>query len=357
MPTPGHRTRPLPGGAGKPERMHIGAVRLTNPLVFAPLAGISNLPMRLLAKEAGCGLVCSEMVSANGLVFGSHKTARLMHTVPEESPLSIQLFGADPDILAAAARRAEAAGAAVVDINFGCAVKKIVKTGSGVALMRDPKHAETLLEAVRRSISVPLTIKIRSGWETSGRQALEIARVAEACGVDALTVHPRNAGQGFRGAANWSLIAAVKRAVQIPVIGNGDIVRPEDALRMLSQTGCDGIMVGRAAIGNPFIFADILACLEGHRSPTPGVERRFGIMRRYVRDSVAYLGERQACRMMRSRLGWFVKGMRGSSRFRKAITRVSTLAECLAAIDAYEAALGAETFIRPGAGKAPGPTV
>lgn len=316
--------------------MRIGDVQLANQVMFAPLAGISNLPMRLLAKEAGCGLVCSEMVSANGLVHGSRKTAQLLHTVPEEYPLSVQLFGADPAITSEAARRAEAAGAAMVDINFGCAVKKIVKTGSGVALMREPKRAEALLQRVRQAVAVPLTIKIRSGWEASGRQALEIARIAEACGVDAVTLHPRSASQGFRGHADWSLIATVKEALGIPLIGNGDIATAEDALRMLSQTGCDGVMVGRAAIGNPFIFRDILACLEGRQPEAVDLGRRFAVMKRYVRDSVAYLGERQACLMMRSRLGWFVKGMRDSSRFRKTLTQVSTLEETLTAIEGYE---------------------
>jgi nifR3 family TIM-barrel protein len=319
--------------------MQIGSVQLTNNVVFAPLAGISNLPMRLLAKEAGCGLVCSEMVSANGLVYGSRKTAQLMHTVPEEYPLAVQLFGTDPAIMAEAACMAEAAGAAVIDINFGCAVKKIVKTGSGVALMRAPQKAEALLKAVRRAITAPLTIKIRSGWDATGQQALEIARLAEACGVDALTLHPRSAAQGFRGAADWSLIAVIKAVLRIPVIGNGDIVTAQDACRMLSETGCDGVMVGRAAIGNPFIFRDILACLEGRRLEAHDLPQRFAVMKRYVRDSVAYLGEHQACRMMRSRLGWFVKGMRGSSRFRKAITQISTMSDCLAAIDAYEIVL------------------
>lgn len=317
-------------------RMQIGAIRLTNNIVFAPLAGISNLPLRLLAKEAGCGLVTSEMVSANGLVYGSHKTAQLMHTVPEEYPLAVQLFGADPAITAQAARQAVAAGAAMIDINFGCSVKKIVKTGSGVALMRTPDRAEALLNAVREAITVPLTIKIRSGWDVSGRQALEIARMAEACGIDALTIHPRSAAQGFRGQSDWSLIAKIKRALKIPVIGNGDIATGEDALRMLSQTGCDGVMVGRAAIGNPFIFTAILALLDGKTPVAPTLDQYFSVMKRYLRDSVAYLGERTACLMMRSRLGWFVKGLRGSSQFRKSITQVSTLEEAMAAVEHYE---------------------
>lgn len=322
--------------------MQIGNVKLVNNIVFAPLAGISNLPLRLLAKEAGCGLVCSEMVSANGLVYGSQKTAHLMDTVPEEYPLSVQLFGTDPEITASAAQRAVTAGAAIIDINFGCAVKKIVKTGSGVALMRTPDKAEALLKAVRKAVAVPLTIKIRSGWDASGRQALEIAQMAEACGIDALTIHPRSAAQGFRGQSDWSLIGAVKRALKIPVIGNGDIVAAEDALRMLSQTGCDGVMVGRAAIGNPFIFSAILALLDDRKPSSPSLARHFNVMKRYVKDSVTYLGERQACLMMRSRLGWFVKGLYGSSQFRKSITQVGNQAEALTAIEGYEAMLTAK---------------
>lgn len=334
--------------------MQIGPLRLDNNIVFAPLAGISNLPLRLLAKEAGCGLVCSEMVSANGLVYGSHKTAQLLRTVPEEYPLSVQLFGADPAMTAEAARMAVAAGAALIDINFGCAVKKVVKTGAGVALMRTPDRAEALLKAVRKAIAAPLTIKIRSGWDASGRQALEVARMAEDCGVDALTVHPRSASQGFRGRSDWALIGAVKRTLKIPVIGNGDVAVADDALRMLSQTGCDGVMVGRAAIGNPFIFSAILARLSGRELHPTSLERHFGVMKRYLRDSVTYLGERQACLMMRSRLGWFVKGLHGNSQFRKTIAQVSTMAAAMAAIEGYERMLGewqAMVRARTGAGR------
>jgi tRNA-dihydrouridine synthase B len=330
--------------------MQIGTLRLANNLVFAPLAGISNLPLRLLAKEAGCGLVCSEMVSANGLVYGSRKTAQLLQTVPEEYPLAVQLFGADPALTAEAAHMAAASGAALIDINFGCAVKKIVRTGAGVALMRTPDRAQALLKAVRKAITVPLTIKIRSGWDATGRQALETARLAEDCGVDALTVHPRSASQGFRGHSDWALIAAVKNSLQIPVIGNGDIVKAEDAVRMISETGCDGVMVGRAAIGNPFIFAAIRARLEGRYPQEPTLGQHFRVMKRYLRDSVAYLGERQACLMMRSRLGWFVKGLHGSSQFRKTITLVSTMEDALAAIEGYERMLAEQraSFLRQG---------
>ncbi len=319
--------------------MQIGAVTLTCNLAFAPLAGISNLPLRLLAKESGCGLVYSEMVSANGLVYGAAKTRQLMRSTPEEKPLAIQIFGSDPAMMADAAQIAAAAGADIVDINFGCAVKKIVKTGAGVALMRTPERAAALLRAVRAAIRIPLTIKIRSGWERGGEQAFNLVRIAEECGVDALAVHPRSASQGFRGRADWSLITAIKKTTALPVIGNGDVENAEDAVRMLQQTGCDAVMVGRAAIGNPFIFAEILDLLAGRRREPPDIHARLGIMRRYAADSVSYLGERPACLMMRSRLGWFVKGLHGCSAFRESIKKLESLDQVMEKIDAYEKVL------------------
>ena len=319
--------------------MQIGAVTLTCNLAFAPLAGISNLPLRLLAKESGCGLVYSEMVSANGLVYGAAKTHQLMRSTPEEKPLAIQIFGSDPAMMADAAQITAAAGADIVDINFGCAVKKIVKTGAGVALMRTPDRAAALLRAVRAAIRIPLTIKIRSGWHRGGEQAFNLVRIAEDCGVDALAVHPRSASQGFRGRADWSLITAIKKTTALPVIGNGDVENAEDAVRMLQQTGCDAVMVGRAAIGNPFIFAEILDLLAGRRREPPDIHARLGIMRRYAADSVSYLGERPACLMMRSRLGWFVKGLHGCSAFRESIKKLESLDQVMEKIDAYEKVL------------------
>ncbi len=319
--------------------MQIGAIKLANNLVFAPLAGISNLPLRLLAKEAGCGLVYSEMVSANGLVYGAAKTHQLMNSTPEEKPLAIQIFGSDPALMADAAQIAAAAGADIVDINFGCAVKKIVKTGAGAALMRTPERAAALLHAVRDAIRIPLTIKIRSGWDRSGEQALALVQIAEDSGVDAVAVHPRSAAQGFRGRADWSLIARIKQVAGLPVIGNGDIERAEDAIRMLAETHCDAVMVGRAAVSNPFIFREIQGLIDGRRTPPPDLQARLDMMRRYARDSVQYLGERPACLMMRSRLGWFVKGLHGCSAFRESIKKLESLEQTLAKIDAYEKVL------------------
>ena len=315
--------------------MNIGAVKLNIPTVFAPLAGISNLPLRLLAKESGCGLVCSEMVSAYGLAYGSAKTIDLMASTPQEKPLSVQIFGSDAAIAAAAAEKVEAAGADMVDINFGCSVRKILKSGSGAALMREPGKAAEIIRAVRGAIRVPLTIKMRSGWDASGQQALKLALIAQDGGVDAVTIHPRTARQGFGGSADWSLIGRIKAALNIPVIGNGDIVEAADALRMMSETGCDAIMVGRAAMANPFIFAQIEDLMAG-RSPRPASpEERIALMIRYLDSSVDHLGEKRACFMMRSRLAWLAKGLPLAGRFRRSIRLVTTHAEVRQRIDAY----------------------
>ncbi len=270
--------------------MQIGNLTLDNNVILAPLAGITNLPFRIMAKEAGCGLVCSEMISSHGLVYRSGKTEKMLDSTPEEKPLSVQLFGAKPDILAEAAAIVESSGADIIDINFGCSVRKVLRTGSGAALMRTPDLAEDLLKAVRRTIRLPLTIKIRSGWDPSGAQALNISEIAESCGVDAITVHPRTAGQLFSGRADWSIIAAVKKKVSIPVIGNGDITSGNDAVRMLAETGCDAVMIGRKAIGNPDIFSRVLAQINGDEEIAEDISRRFELMIRYLQASVEYIG-------------------------------------------------------------------
>jgi len=288
-----------------------------------------------LAKEAGCGLVCSEMVSSHGLVYQSKKTANLLKSAPAEKPFAAQIFGADADIMAEAAAMAAGMGVDILDINFGCAVRKIVKTGSGAAMMRTPQRAEALLKAVRRAIRIPLTIKIRTGWDASGEQACTIARIAQANGVDAIAVHPRTANQQFNGRADWSIIAAVKKAVSIPVIGNGDIFSAQDALNMLAQTGCDAVMIGRKAIGDPGIFSRVRARLDGTEEVAEDFGRRFDMMIRYLKASVEYLGEETACRMLRSRLGWFAKQMRNSSQFRESIKHLSSEKEGVELINAY----------------------
>jgi nifR3 family TIM-barrel protein len=319
-----------------PLKFKIGSVTLENPTVLAPLAGITNLPFRLLMKAAGCALVCSEMISSNGLVYNSQKTMQLLCSTSQEKPLSIQIFGSDPAIMADAAAMVESSGADILDINFGCSVKKIIKTGAGAALMRTPEKAERILKAVRKAVKIPVTIKIRGGWDKSADQAFNISKIAEACGVDAIAVHPRTATQGFRGSADWSVIAAIKNRIKIPVIGNGDIIEPDDAVTMSNTTGCDGVMIGRIAIGNPWIFSQILARFQGQPILQVDLASRFAAMVRYVRLSVKYSGEPPACHMMRSRLGWFVKGLPHSSSFRESIKHISSEDEALERIDTYK---------------------
>jgi nifR3 family TIM-barrel protein len=315
--------------------MNIGSLHLENPVILAPLAGITNLPFRLLAKEAGCGLVCSEMVSADGLVHGARNAFDLLRSLPAERPLAVQLFGSDPAVMAEAAAIVEGSGADLLDINFGCAVKKVIKTGSGAALMRTPQRAEALLRAVRRAVRIPLTIKIRSGWDGSGRQALALGAIAEACGVNAVTVHPRTASQKFSGRADWGVIAALKRHLSIPVIGNGDIASADDAARMLSETGCDAVMVGRQAIGYPRIFTEIGLHLHGEAVPADTIANRIEVLRRYTQLTVECFGRETAARLIRSRLGWFVKGMRNGAALRCAAGQITCMDQAYDLIEAF----------------------
>ena len=319
--------------------MKIGTLNCDNTAVLAPLAGITDLPFRLLVKETGCGLVYSEMISSNALVRQSIKTIKMLDSCAAEKPLCVQIFGADPSIMAEAAQMVESSGAEMLDINFGCSVKKILKSGSGAALMREPGIAENILRAVRASVDIPLTIKIRTGWDKSGHQAITIARIAEGCGVDAIAVHPRTATQGFRGHADWSVITAVKKAVRVPVIGNGDIKNARDALRMEAETNCDGIMIGRAAIGNPWIFTGYLSLKNGQMAPKVNISERLDTMNRFVRAMITYWGEFRACRMMRSRLGWFVRGVPYAAVFRESIKSIASESETIEAIEVYRAKL------------------
>jgi len=322
--------------------LKIGALKLENWLILAPMAGISNLPFRLIVKRLGAGLVTTEMVSAMGLVSAQKKTIQYLESYPEEKPLAVQIFGSDPDTMALAAQIAIEAGADIVDINMGCPVKKVVKTGAGAALLRDPKKIEKLVSAVRISCSVPLTLKIRAGWSPDQPVACEIARVIEGCGADALTLHPRFASQGFSGHADWALIEKVKRQVKIPIIGNGDVTRPSDAHRMKAQTGCDGIMIGREAVGNPWIFRQIL-CLEGGRPVRkPDLSERKSLILEHFHLLSAIVGELRAALSMRKLLQCYTKGLPLSSHFRGRITRIKDLESLISTMVEYFEALESE---------------
>lgn len=311
-----------------------------NALILAPLAGITNLPFRRIAKLGGADIVCSEMISANGLVYQSQKTYNMLDSHPDEKPLSVQIFGSDPFIMADAAKMIEASGVAdILDINFGCSVRKVLKTGSGAALMKTPGRAAAILKAVRDAIKIPLTVKMRSGWNSSGSDAMLISQIAQDCGVDALAIHPRTASQGFSGKADWAIITAIKQAVSIPVIGNGDIVCPDDAVRMMSLTGCDAVMIGRAAVGKPWIFSQITSLIEKKEIIQDDISQVFDTMRQYLQASFEYFGEERACLMMRSRLGWFVKGLKNNSSFRESLKQISSYQQALQIIDAYRETL------------------
>ncbi len=320
--------------------MHIHHLTIPKKTFLAPLAGITNLPFRMLVKECGCAVVCSEMISAKGIFYNSEKTITLMASDHAERPLSIQIFGSEPESMAAAARFIQERGAAdILDINFGCSVKKVVKQGAGVALMKEPKLAARILTAVRNATDLPLTIKIRTGWEPSGEQALTIAAMAQDCGVNAIAVHPRTAAQLFKGTPDWSLIGKVKQLVSIPVIGNGDIQCPKDARQMIDMTGCDAVMVGRAAMRNPFILSQIDQYLETGSYQKPLPADIFNIMRRLTQMYTRYFGEGVACRMLRGRLTWFVKGMPGSSLFRKHLSQIESEQQALSLIDNFQEGL------------------
>ncbi|MBW1720510.1 MAG: tRNA dihydrouridine synthase DusB [Deltaproteobacteria bacterium] len=315
--------------------LKIGSLQLDNWLLMAPMAGITSLPFRLMVKKMGAGLVTTEMVSATGLTRGQESTFRYLKSHPAEGPLAVQIFGSHPEIMATAARIVIDAGASVVDINMGCPVKKVTRTGAGAALLRDPKRVESILSRVRLSCSVPLTVKIRAGWSPSEPSYLEIAKIVQDCGADALTVHPRYATQGFSLHAEWNIIGEIKAVLNIPVIGNGDVFEPAAALRMRKETGCDGVMIGRGAVGNPWIFKQIL-CLERDLSiPEPTFSERKALILEHFNLLAESLGEYRAARAMRGLLLWYTKGLPHSSRFRGRITRIGDLETLIQTLDEY----------------------
>jgi nifR3 family TIM-barrel protein len=313
----------------------IGKLHLKNWLIMAPMSGKTNLPFRLIVKKMGVGLVITEMISAVGLSRGQAKTYTYLDSHPAERPVAAQLFGSDPDTMAISARIVAEKGMDIVDINMGCPAKKVVKTGSGAALMRDPKKVAKILSAVRESTSLPLTVKIRAGWSPEEVNALVIARIIEDSGADGIFIHPRFASQGFSGKADWTLIARIKRALKIPVIGNGDITEPSLALKMSSETSCDGVMIGRAALTNPWIFKQILEMEEEGSFNTPDLDERYRLIVDHYLLLIKYLGENRATNIMRGLLLLYTKKL-PNRRFLKAfISEIDGREKLISILDKY----------------------
>ncbi|MBN1662749.1 MAG: tRNA dihydrouridine synthase DusB [Deltaproteobacteria bacterium] len=300
--------------------MNIGSLSLKNTGILAPLAGITNFPFRILVREFGCALAFTEMISVNGLVRESDRTFRYLDTSSADKPFGVQIFGSDPDMCAEAARTVAERGADLIDINMGCPARKVVKTGAGAALMKNPPRARMIMESVRKAVSLPLTVKMRSGWDRDCANAVELAKMAEDCGCDAVIVHPRTAQQGFSGKADWAVIGQVKASVKIPIIGNGDIVAPEDAVRMRNMTNCDAVMVGRGALGNPMIFRGMASLFAGLPVPPAlSIREREALIIRHLDMELAYEGETIGMKTFRKHLLWYTKGLPGGARLRNAL--------------------------------------
>ncbi|MGE5529001.1 MAG: tRNA dihydrouridine synthase DusB [Patescibacteria group bacterium] len=316
--------------------LRIGTVMLRNPLVLAPMAGVTDAPFRLICREYGAALVTGEMISDQALLHGNRRTLPLLAVDPAERPVALQLFGSDPGSMAAAARLLCQAGPDLIDLNFGCPVPKVVKNGAGAALLRDPSRAAAIVRSVAAVVDRPVTVKMRAGWDAGRIVAPELAAACAEAGAAAITVHARTRDQFYAGAADWGVIRAVKQAAGVPVIGNGDLRQPGDVPRMLRETGCDAVAVGRAALGNPWFFAGALRALAGESPGRPAHGERFAVLRRHLRAEVQIRGEERGVKEMRKHAAWYLRGLPGAAHLRDEINTLSTLDAVLGVLDGYE---------------------
>ncbi|MBQ9278882.1 MAG: tRNA dihydrouridine synthase DusB [Lachnospiraceae bacterium] len=303
-------------------------IDFTDKIILAPMAGICDLPFRLLCKEQGCDIVYTEMISAKGMYYNNKNTEPLLMTDDKEKPVGVQIFGSEPRLMAEQAKRIEDRGFAFIDVNMGCPVPKIVNNGEGSALMKNPKLIGDIVNELVNLCSLPITIKIRAGFNEDSINAPEIAQIAESAGVSAIAVHGRTREQYYHGKADWNIIKAVKESVKVPVIGNGDVASPEDVIRIKKETGCDSVMIGRAAKGNPWLFADIKEYLKsGNHMVRPDINEICEMMLRHARLMIEYKGEFTGIHEMRKHVAWYTQGMPNSAKLRARINSVETYDE------------------------------
>ena len=316
--------------------MKIGNIELSNNVFLAPMAGVTDLPFRVMCKKFGAGLVYSEMVSSKAMHYNDKKTMELLKTTDEESPLAVQIFGHEPEIMAESVPKALSTGGKILDINMGCPAPKVANNGDGSSLLKDPELIGRIVRAVKDVSPVPVTCKIRSGFDTVA-DVRYIASVIEANGADAIAVHPRTRAMYYSGNADWSIIKAVKDTVKIPVIGNGDIKNAGDALRMINQTGCDGVMIGRGARGNPFLFREVLTLLKtGAEASGPSVEEKMNVLMEQINMAVKLKGEYIGVREARKHIAWYIKNLKDSAAMRSKVCTIGNLDELMDELIRYK---------------------
>ena len=316
--------------------MKIGNVQLDNEVFLSPMAGVTDLPFRTICKEKGCGMLYTEMINAKALCYDDENTKKMLRMDKDEHPVAVQIFGSDPEFMGKAAIIMNQYPNEILDINMGCPAPKVIKNGDGSALMRNPKLAAEVLTAVVKNSEKPVTLKIRKGWDDDSVNAVEIAKIAEECGISALAIHGRTREQFYSGKADWDIIAEIKQAINIPVIGNGDVFEVEDAVNMLEKTKCDAIMIGRGAQGNPWIFKRINHYMRtGEILPEPTLEEKITTAIKHMNLAVAEHGDYVAVREMRKHIGWYLKGLKNSARYRDQINKITDYKEVIAMLEEY----------------------
>ena len=316
--------------------MKIGNVQLDNEVFLSPMAGVTDLPFRTICKEKGCGMLYTEMINAKALCYDDENTKKMLNLEDDGHPVAVQIFGSDPEYMGKAASIMNQYTNDILDINMGCPAPKVIKNGDGSALMRNPKLAAEVLTAVVKNLKKPVTLKIRKGWDDNSVNALEIAKIAEECGISALAIHGRTREQFYSGKADWDIIAEIKQSINIPVIGNGDVFDVQDAVNMLEKTKCDAIMIGRGSQGNPWIFNRINHYMKtGEVLPEPTLEEKISTAIKHMNLAVAEHGEYVAVREMRKHIGWYLKGLKNSAKYRDQINKITDYKEVISMLEEY----------------------